>query len=226
MDPASVIEEFGTTYGNMMFGEAGIYQLTPAASGRCGMLIQKQYRFHPGLQDTFEFTQAATDGWQEDGAEIRKQGDGVEYASLEVFANLVNAVGNFCNFDKRSDATGKLGTVSGSNCLSMGKIDQAAEYFMLQMRNHFFGETSDQGISGGSTLVLVVALFERTKQTRSQGEQGEEEVREVVRRQVGDAEGVGKPHLALDIDGKGVCNEAIEELLLAPNAATMATAAG
>jgi hypothetical protein len=33
MGPASVIEEFGTTYGNMMFGEAGIYQLTPADSG-------------------------------------------------------------------------------------------------------------------------------------------------------------------------------------------------
>ena len=42
MDPASVIEEFGTTYGNMMFDEAGISQLTPADSGRCGMLIQKQ----------------------------------------------------------------------------------------------------------------------------------------------------------------------------------------
>ena len=45
----------------------------------------------------------------------------------------------------------------------MGKIDQAAEHFMLQMRNHFFGETSDQRKSRGSTLVLVVALFERTK---------------------------------------------------------------
>ena len=41
MDPASVIEEFGTTYGNMMFDEAGISQLTPADSGRCGMLIQR-----------------------------------------------------------------------------------------------------------------------------------------------------------------------------------------
>jgi hypothetical protein len=40
-DPASVIEEFGTTYGKTMFGEAGIYQLTPADSGRCGMLIQR-----------------------------------------------------------------------------------------------------------------------------------------------------------------------------------------
>ena len=47
--------------------------------------------------------------------------------------------------------------------MSMGKIDQAAEHFILQMRNHFFGETSDQKKSGGSTLVLVVALFERTK---------------------------------------------------------------
>jgi len=42
MDPASVIEEFGTTYRNRMFDEAGISQLTPADSGRCGMLIQKQ----------------------------------------------------------------------------------------------------------------------------------------------------------------------------------------
>ena len=116
-----------------------------------------------GLQDTFEFTQASTDGWQKDEAKIRKQSDDVEYASLEVFVNLIDAVGEFCNFDKRFDATGKLGNVSGSNCLSMGKIDQAAEHFILQMRNHFFGETSDQRKSGGSTLVLVVALFERTK---------------------------------------------------------------
>jgi hypothetical protein len=95
---------------------------------------------------------------QKDGAKIRKQGDDVEYASLEVFVNLIDAVGNFCNFDKRFDATGKLGTVSGSNCLSMGKVDQAAEHFMLHMRNHFLGEASDQRKNGGSSLVLFVSL--------------------------------------------------------------------
>jgi hypothetical protein len=34
---------------------------------------------------------------------------------------------------------------------------------MLHMRNHFFGETSDQRKSGGSTLILVVTLCERMK---------------------------------------------------------------
>jgi hypothetical protein len=38
--------------------------------------------------------------------------------------------------------------------------------------------------------------------------------------------GLANHTLALDIDGKGVCNEAIEELLLAASVTTMVTAAG
>jgi hypothetical protein len=84
---------------------------------------------------------------------------------------------------------------------------------------------SDQRKSGGSTLVLVVALFERMKRDdkASKAKKGFEkwfEDKSAMQK------GLANHTLALDIDGKGVCNEAIEELLLAASATTMVTAAG
>jgi hypothetical protein len=100
VDPASMIKKFDTTYGRIMFGEEGINQLTPADSRRCGMLTQKQQWLLDkadsiGLQDTFEFTQPFVNGLQKDEADIKKQGDDIEYAPLEVFVNLIDAVGFF-----------------------------------------------------------------------------------------------------------------------------------
>jgi hypothetical protein len=98
-DPATLIKDFSTIYGKIMFSEDGIYQLTPAESARCGVLIQSQQWFlnkavFTGLQDTFQFSHAFADDIQEEGAEIVAQGDEVEHAPLEVFVNLIDAVGN------------------------------------------------------------------------------------------------------------------------------------
>ena len=109
--------------------------------------------------------------------------------------------------------------------MSMGKIDQAAEHFILQMRNHFFGETSDQRKSGGSTLVLVVALFERMK-CDHKANKAKKRFEKWFEYKSAMQKGLANHTLALDIDGKGVCNEAIEELLLAASVTTMVTAAG
>jgi hypothetical protein len=182
-----------------MFSEDCIYQLAPAESARCGVLIQNQQQFldkavSTDLQDTFQFSHAFAEDVQEDEAEIVAQGDEVEHASLEVFANLIDAVGNFCNFDKRFDSKGKLGVVLGSNCSSLSKVDQAAEHFMLHMRNHFFGETSEQRKNGGSAVVLVVALSERMQRDYI-ASRSTKKNREVVRGQVSDAEGLGEPYL-------------------------------
>jgi hypothetical protein len=172
-DPASVIEGFDTAYGREMFSEEDIFQLTPAESGHCGMVIQNQQWFLDnadsfGLKDEFSFTQAFVDGLQKDEDKIRKQGDNVEHASLKVFVNLIDAVGKFCNFDNRFDTKWELGVVLGSKCSSLTKVDQAAGHFMLHMRNHFLDDASDQRKNGGSALALVVSLYGRMKRDHKQ----------------------------------------------------------
>jgi hypothetical protein len=90
------------------------------------------------------------------------QGDVVDPDSLEVFADLIDAVGKLCNFDQSLGTKGKLGVVLGSKYSSLSKVERAAELFCLHMRNHLFFETSEQRKRpGGSAVVLSAALYER-----------------------------------------------------------------
>jgi hypothetical protein len=82
-----LIKDFSTIYGRIMFGENGIYQLTPAESARCGVLIQSQPWYldkavSTDLHDAFQFSHAFAEELQEDGAEIVVHGDEVEHASV------------------------------------------------------------------------------------------------------------------------------------------------
>jgi hypothetical protein len=201
-----------------MFSDDGIFQLTPAESGHCGLLIQNQKWFLDnatslGLKGAFVFTQAFVDDLQKDEQAIKDEGNAVEYASLKVFVNLIDAVGNFCNFDKRFDTKGKLGAVLGSKCSLLTKVDQAAEHFMLHMRNHFLVVASDQRKTGGSELALVVSLLGRMKRDHKQAKSKTAFVEWFKDKSVMQM-GLANHTLALSIDGKAVCNEAIEELLL------------
>jgi hypothetical protein len=133
-----------------------------------------------------------------------------------VFVKLIDAVGKFCNFDKELDLPWKLGTVLGSKCNALTKVDQAAEHFMLHMRNHFLMEASDQRKVGGSKLTLIVSLLNRMKRDHKQAKTKEEFVewfkdKELMQR------GLANHSLVLSTDSKSVCNEAIEELLLKSN---------
>jgi hypothetical protein len=81
------------------------------------------------------------------------------------------------------------------------------------MRNHLFGEISDQRKNGGSTVVLVVALFERMQRDHITSRSTTKFVKWFVDNSVMQ-KGLVDHTSTLDIDGKGVCEEAIEELLL------------
>jgi hypothetical protein len=82
--------------------------------------------------------------------------------SLEVFADLIDTAGKFCNFDQSLGTKGKLGVVFGSQCPKLAKAERAAELFCLHMRNHTLLETSAlRKSTGGSAVVLAAALYER-----------------------------------------------------------------
>ena len=173
VDPASTVEVFGTKYGKMMFGNKGRFHLTPAESAHAGLLVQAQKWFLNkagafGVNDMYAFTQAFVDECQKDELAITEGGEAVESISLSVFVKLIDAVGKFCNFDKELDLTWKLGNVLGSKCNALTKVDQAAEHFMLHMRNHFLMEASDQRKDGGSKLSLIVSLLKRMKRDHKQ----------------------------------------------------------
>jgi hypothetical protein len=89
---------------------------------------------------------------RDEEAEIVTQGDVVATDSLEVFADLIDAVGKFCNFDQSLGTKGKLGVVIGSKFPTFAKVDQAAELFCLHMWNHLFFETSEQRKRPGGTI--------------------------------------------------------------------------
>jgi hypothetical protein len=87
------------------------------------------------------------------------QGDVVATDSLEVFVNLIDTLGKFCNFDQKLDTKGKLGEVIGSKFPTYAKVGQAAEFVGLHMRNLLFFETSEQ--RKVTPVVLAAALYER-----------------------------------------------------------------
>ena len=224
-DPAKTVEVFTTEYGKMMFGDKGRFHLTPAESAHAGLLIQAQTWFMDkasslGPCGTFVFTQAFVDGCQKDEQEIKDGGDTVDTASLLVFVKLIDTVGKFCNFDKELDLPWKLGNVLGSKCNALTKVDQAAEHFMLHMRNHFLKVASDQRKDGGSKLSLMVALLKRMQRDHKQAK-----TKVAFAQWYKDKElmqqGLANHSLALDTDSKSVCNEAIEELLLASDVTTV-----
>jgi hypothetical protein len=223
-DSKALIKDFTSKYGRIMFSEDGIYQLTPAESARCGVLLQSQQWYldraaSMGLQGGFQFCHTFAEELQDEEAEIRAQGDEVEHASLESFVNLIDAVGKFCNFDQKFDTKGKLGVVLGSKCSSLSKVDQAAEHFWLHMRNHLFVEASEQRKNGGSTVVLVVALYERMERDYIASSSTKRFVKWFTD-EAAMQNGLTNHTAALDIDGKGVCVEVIEELLLSASVTT------
>jgi hypothetical protein len=78
-DPASMVAEYETSHGKMMFGKDGRFYLTPAESAQAGLLVQKQRWFlekasYIGLKDKFVFTQAFVDGCRKDEHEINVLG--------------------------------------------------------------------------------------------------------------------------------------------------------
>jgi hypothetical protein len=152
-----------------------------------------------GLQGGFQFCHTFAEELQDEEAEIRAQGDEVEHASLESFVNLIDAVGNFCNFDQ--------------------KFDQAAEHFWHHMRNHLFVEASKQRKNGGSAVVLVVALYERMQRDYIASSSTKRFVKWFTDK-AAMQNGLTNHTAALDIDGKGVCGEVIEELLLSASVTT------
>jgi hypothetical protein len=95
-DPASVVAEYETGYGKMVFSKDGRFQLTPAESSQAGLLIQKQKWFLDKassllpVTNQFVFTQAAfVDGCRKDEQEIKDGGDVVEFVSLQAFVKLI-----------------------------------------------------------------------------------------------------------------------------------------
>jgi hypothetical protein len=122
--PETMMKEFDTKYGSIMFGLDGMFPLTPAESARCGLLLQCQRWYldkaeHMGLQDSFEFTLELADDLTEEEAEMVAQGQEVGTDSLEVFADLIDAVGKLCNFDQPLGTRGELGVVISSNSLRL-----------------------------------------------------------------------------------------------------------
>jgi hypothetical protein len=202
-----------------MFGKDGIFELTPAESARCGMLLQSQQWYldkadSMGLQGCYQFTLAFADELKEEEAEIMAQGDAVDKASLEVFVNLVDTVGKFCNFDQTLDIKGKLGVVLGSRCPSLAKVDQAAELFCLHMRNLLFFETSEQRKrGGGSAVVLAVALYERME-SDWKASSSKKRFGHWFTDKTAMQNGLTDHGAMLDTDCKRACVEVIEELLL------------
>ena len=148
LSPGNSVSEFATKYGRAMFGSDGAFPLTPAQSADCGRLLQRQKWYENkseimGLQDTFEFTDELAEELTDDEAVMVAQGQDVDIDSLTVFVDLIDAVGNFCNFDQSLDTKGKLGVVFGSQCPKLAKAERAAEQFCLHMRNHHLLETSE-----------------------------------------------------------------------------------
>ena len=90
---------------------------------------------------------------------------------------------------------------------------------MLHMRNHFLVEASDQRKAGGSKLVLLVSLLNRMKRDHKQAKTKEKFV-EWFKDKTLMQQGLANHSLVLSTDGKAVCNEAIEELLLASDVTT------
>jgi hypothetical protein len=133
---------------------------------------------------------------------------------------IIDAVGKFCNFDKEFGVPWELGIVLGSKCDSLTKVDQAAEHFMLHTRNHFLVGASDQRKAGGSKLVLMVSLLNRMKRDHKQAKTKEKFV-EWFKDKTLMQQGLANHSLVLSTDGKAVCNEAIEELLLTSGVTTV-----
>jgi hypothetical protein len=195
------------------------------------MLIQKQKWFLDKASSSWPvlycrppisllvFTQAFVDGCRKDEQEIKDGGDVVEFVSLQAFVKLIDAVGKFCNFDKEFGVPLKLGIALGSKCDSLTKVGQAAEHFMLHMRNHFLVEASDQRKAGGSKLVLLVSLLNRMKRDHKQAKTKTKFV-EWFKDKTLMQQGLANHSLVLSTDGKAVYNEAIEELLLASGVTT------
>ena len=164
--PAIQVAEFGTEYGKAMFGPDGVYPLTPATSALVGLLLQEQKWYQDkadtmGLEDFEPFTRELAEELTNDEAELIAQDQEMEVVPLEAFTDLIDTVGKFCNFDQTLDTKGKLGEVIGSKFPTYAKVDQAAEFVGLHMRNLLFFETSEQRKStGGSAVVLAAARYE------------------------------------------------------------------
>jgi hypothetical protein len=113
--PEELVKSFSTKYGKSMFSTDGMFDFTPAESAHCGLLLQSQQWYldkadDMGLQDCFEFTPELADNLRDEEAEILAQGDEVATDSLEVFVDLIDAIGKFCNFDQTLGTKGKLGS--------------------------------------------------------------------------------------------------------------------
>ena len=108
--PAIQVAEFGTEYGGVMFGPDGAYPLTPATSALVGLLLQEQKWYQDkadamGLEDFEPFTKELADELTDYEAEQIAQDLEVEVLPLEGFADLIDAVGKFCNFDQSLGVT-------------------------------------------------------------------------------------------------------------------------
>jgi hypothetical protein len=162
--PEELVKSFSTKYGKNMFSDDGLFFFTPGESARCGLLLQSQQWYldkadDMGLKDCFVFTPELADELRDEEADIMAQGDVVATDSLEVFVNLIDTLGKFCNFDQKLDTKGKLGEVIGSKFPTYAKVGQAAEFVGLHMRNLLFFETSEQ--RKVTPVVLAAALYER-----------------------------------------------------------------
>ena len=223
--PEILVADFDTDYGKIMFGPDGVYPLTPAKSALVGLLLQEQKWYQDkavdmGLDEFEPFTRELADELVDNEAELIAEGQELEDLPLESFASLIDAVGKFCNFDESLGDKGKLGEVLGSRFPKLSKVERAAEHFCLHMRNQILLETSEQRKSiGGSAVVLGNALYERMESDYKACKHKNKMPKFVhwFTEKSAMQNGLTDHGAMLNTDGKRVCIEVIESLLVWAN---------